>query len=517
MNRTNSTENEHRKVASSKWTRSKQSFWLCQKAGLPVWAYGRGGLIVKQLLFYLKRLPKRFAMAMAVASAVIALPLNSMAAADVRLEGSMGVRNISVDPTSNNQYQESTNASYDQTVEFRVFYHNLEQPDSGKIADDLKVKIDMPTSPNQTQVVKTTISGTNTNTIVDTATVNVGRADAMLEYIPGSAKWQHNPGTRTDSAITETIADNILLEGRVLEDAKPCYEYQAYLYFRAKVSVPGIKVDKFVRVKGETQWSTSNTAKPGDTLQYQIAYKNAGNTVHNKVLIRDNLPPKMQYVAGTTQLKNDGGLRNVADGVTTTGIYVGNYNPGAAAYVLFEVKVPSADQLACGKTEFRNVGVARPEGMNEFYNTAITVVNKECANVPAYSCDLLKVTKGDNRTITISEFKTSAANGATFKDVVISWGDNSDNLTTNNPVGQKHQYAKDGEYTITATARFNVNGQVKEAKSDACVVKVNFAAPTAPTPTVLPNTGAGSVAGIFAAVTAAGAMAHRIVLARRLS
>ncbi len=38
---------------------------------------------------------------------------------------------------------------------------------------------------------------------------------------------------------------------------------------------------------------------------------------------------------------------------------------------------------------------------------------------------------------------------------------------------------------------------------------------TTPTPTVLPNTGAGDVLALFAAVTAAGAVAHRFVLGRR--
>lgn len=474
---------------------------------------------MKQLLFYLKRLPKRIAMAAAIASAVIALPLHSMAADQVRLEGSIGVRNISVDPSSNNQYQESTNASYDQVVEFRVFYHNMELPDSGKVAENLKVKIDMPTAPGTTQVVKATISADGANTITDTATVNINRADAYLEYVPNSTRWDHNPGSRTDARITETIADSIILEGKKLEDANPCYEYQAYVRFQARVRIPAVKVVKQSRVKGANQqWSNNNTAKPGDTMEYLITYQNIGNTKQENVVVRDNLPPKMQYVAGTTYLTNStnpNGVKYNSDNITNGGIVIGGYNPGAGAYVKLEVKVPNADQLACGKTEFRNVGVVRPEGMNEYYNTAITVVNKECANVPTYNCDLLKVTKGDNRTVTISEFKTSAANGATFKDVVINWGDNTDNLTTNNPVGQKHQYAKDGEYTIRATARFNVNGQVKEAQSGACEVKVNFSTPTVPTPTVLPNTGAGDVAGIFAAVTVAGTFAHRLVLARR--
>lgn len=198
---------------------------------------------------------------------------------------------------------------------------------------------------------------------------------------------------------------------------------------------------------------------------------------------------------------------------------IGSIGPGAQAFIVFEAIIADASKLNCGANSLKNIAVVDTDQTGEYNNDAIVTVTKECVSTPTYSCDLLKITKGDNRTVTISDFKTAAANGATFKDVVISWGDNTDNLTTNNPVGQKHQYAKDGEYTIRATARFNVNGQVKEATSEACVAKVAFGTPTTPTPTptVLPNTGAGEVMGMFAAVTAAGAIAHRLVLARRLS
>lgn len=466
-------------------------------------------------------LPKRVA-TLAVLGMAVAVPASSIATTAVAIEGSMGVANVTRGDT---QYKDQVDASYDQVVKVQVYYHNREDENSGKVAENLRVKVDMPTAPGTTQVVRGTISGTNTNTVQDSVTVKLDRADATLEYIPGSAVWRHNTGTNAAPIWTEqVVSDSIVTSGTgiVLENEKPCFNFAATVTVLARVRVPGIQITKQVRVKGTTAWTTTNTAKPGDSLEYQITYKNMGNTTHKSVVIRDNLPPKMQYVPGTTMLANDSGVKSVADGVTTGGIIVGNYGPGAAAYVKFEVKVPNADQLACGVTEFRNVGVARPEGMNEFYNTAITNVTKVCENVPTYSCDLLEVTKGDNRTVTISQFKESHANGATFKDAVIDWGDGSTQLTTNAPVGKTHQYSKDGEYTISATARFTVNGQTKEATSAACVKKVNFTTPTTPPttppvtpPTTLPNTGAGDIIGIFVATTVAGAIAHKFVWASR--
>lgn len=461
-----------------------------------------------------KLLPKRAAVITAAAFAAIALPISSAQAANVRMEGSLGVANVTAGDT---QYKESVNATYDQVVKVQLYYHNQEDENSGKIANDFRVKFNVPTTAGKTQVISGTMSSPDINTINDSVTVNLDRADARLSYVPGSATWKHNAGTNDNVKIVEEkLSDDVVYGGTgiVIEDVKPCFNFDATVTILVRVQVPGITVDKSVRVKGQTEWSKSNVAKPGDTLEYQIAYKNMGNTTHNNVLIRDNLPPKMQYVPGTTKLKNSGGVKNVADGVTTTGIVVGNYTPGAAAYVLFEAKIPAADQLACGPTLFTNVGVARPEGMNEFYNTADTLVVRQCEQkAPAYSCDLFKIEKTTGREIKVTEFKTSQTNGATFKNVVINWGDGSTPLTTDNAVGQKHTFAKDGTYTITATATFTVNGQDKTATSQACNAVVAFGAqPT--TPTTLPKTGAGDVFGIFTAVTAAGALAHRYVNGR---
>lgn len=470
-----------------------------------------------------KLLPKRLAAVAAAAFAVVALPVMSASAANVRMEGSMGVANVTAGDT---QYTKSVNATYDQVVKVQFYYHNREDENSGKVANDLRMKFNVPTTAGTNQVISGSISSPDIDTINDSVAVNLNRADARLSYIPGSATWKHNAGTNDNVQIVEQkLSDEIVYGGTgiVVEDVKPCFNFDATVTILVRVQVPGITIDKYSRVKGSTEWSKSNTAKPGDTLQYRITYQNMGNTTHNNVVIRDNLPPKMQYVPGTTYLyntTNPGGVKYNSDNITNGGIVIGNYTPGANAHVTFEVKVPTEDQLACGPTLFTNVGVVRPEGMNEFYNTADTTVTKVCQpSAPTYSCDLLKIEKTTGREIKVSEFKTSQANGATFKNVVINWGDNTTPLTTNNAVGQKHTYAADGTYTVIATATFTVNGADKTATSEACKAVVTFSTtPTTPTtPGKLPNTGAGDVVGIFAAVTVAGAVAHRYFLGRQYS
>jgi uncharacterized repeat protein (TIGR01451 family) len=483
---------------------------------------------MKLLSRMFNNLPKRLAAAAIVALA-ISLPAIGLAADTVQIEGALGVANVTAGDTT---YKSSVNATYDQVVKYEVYYHNRENPDSGKIAQNLNVKIALPSAAGKVQTATATIKADNSNTVTDTATVNLDRADAYLQFIPGSAVWKHNVGTNDAVNYQETkISDAVVTSGLTLENEKPCYNFSATVTVLARVMVPGVSITKQVEKKGETnKWATSNTANPGDTLKYLITYKNTGNSVQSQVVIRDNLPPKMTLVPGTTYLadaSHPSGVK-VSDAVTQGGINAGNFGAGANAFVTFEVKVPAADQLACGETEFRNVGVARPQNMNEYYNTAITKVNKVCTptnpETPVYSCDKFNFTsENKTRTITVTEFKTSQKN-ATFKNVVLDWGDATTPLTTNAAVGKTHTFAKDGTYTVVATAHFTADGKDVTAAGANCSKSVTFTStpvtpPTTPptTPEVLANTGPGEVFGMFAAVTAAGAIAHRLFLARRLA
>ena len=473
-----------------------------------------------------KKLPKRLFAAVAVTTAIV-LPIHTTAANQVKLEGSLGVANVTAGDT---KYARSVNASYDQVVKLQVYYHNQELPDSGKVANNLRVKIAMPNQPGKSQKVNASISADNANTVNDQVSINLDRSDAYLEYIPGSAVWKHNSGTNENvNFVEQKISDEVVYggQGLVVENAKPCFNFEATVTVLARVRVPGIKVDKTVRVKGEKEWKTSNTAKPGDTLEYMISYQNAGNSEHKNVIIGDNLPPKTSLVPGTTYLANKtnpSGVKYSSDNVTNGGIVIGNYSPGANAFVKFDVKLPKESELQCGVTEFRNVGVARPEGMNEFYNTAITKVEKKCVDKPTYTCDLLEVKQLGGRKVSAT-VKYSATNGAKFKNVTYDFGDRSTPLVTDKTTVE-HEYAKDGTYTIAAKVRFAVNGKEETVTNESCAKTVKFESgkpitpPTPITPTTpneLPNTGPGDIAGIFASVTIAGAMAHRMVSARKES
>lgn len=471
-------------------------------------------------------LPKRL-IAGAIVIAAVALPVSSLADTGVSISAQTGIANYTAGDTT---YSSSVNADYDQVVKVQVVYDNLEAAGSGKTANNLRVKINIPSTPGASQTITTTTSADNSNTVTGSAQVNLDDSTAYLQYIPGSAVWKHAVSANSSQTTEQVVSDDVVYNsnGLVLENENPCQAGSVTVM--ARVMVPGVKIVKQSEVLGQNNaWSNDNTAQPGDTLKYMITYENIGNSAENNVAIGDNLPPNMTIVPNTTTIYNStypNGTPDTSNNITNGGIDIGSYNPGATAYVVFEAKIADASSLACGVNEFRNVGVAQPQGMDAYYNTAVTDVTNNCSSpTPAYTCNLLSLNdNSDARTVAVTNFQYTASNGATFKDAVIDWGDGSTPLTTNNLVGQSHQYASAGNYTVNAVAYFTVNGQTVSAGSQQCSATANFAAATTTGTgsgttgsSQLVNTGPGDTLAIFGAVTAISALGYRFLLGRRLA
>jgi hypothetical protein len=135
---------------------------------------------------------------------------------------------------------------------------------------------------------------------------------------------------------------------------------------------------------------------------------------------------------------------------------------------------------------------------------------------PVYACEMFKLTlSGRKATVT---FLPVASNGATFKDATIVFkadGSIKQKVVTNNKnddgkVGSVHTYDDKAKSLVaTVAVRFNVGDEVKEVACGASAVL------GAATTKVLPDTGAGSIVGLLAAVTIAGAVAHRTFVLTR--
>lgn len=468
-------------------------------------------------------LPKRIA-AGAIVALALAFPVAVSAAQTVTITGSTGVANVTAGQTS---WNSSTSASYNQDIEVQVAYDNTEPAGSGNTANNLRVKINIPTTPGATQKITTTTSSDNSNTITGSATVNLDRSDAYLEYVPGSAVWDHATSPNSNQSTTQKVSDSVVTgaNGLVLENEQPCQGGSITVHML--VVVPGVSITKQSQLNGQSgQWSANNTAQPGADMKYLISYKNTGNTTENDVVISDILPANLTLVSGTTVMTDGSypnGYTEPSDDVIKGGVDIGSYAPGAAGYVEFEAKIAGADQLSCGENTITNTGFAQPAGMARYYATATTMVNKTCTTptTPTYACSAFHVTTGDNRTVTVDTFTFTASDGSSLGSATLDWGDKSTPLTTNNVKGQTHQYSQDGTYTVSLS-NFKVNGNSVDV-SGTCSQEVTFTTPSTPTTpttppvTSLPNTGAGDVIGIAIGAVAAGTIAARLYLGRKLA
>ncbi len=433
---------------------------------------------MNNILNVARYMPKGISAFAAVLLAVI-IPLQVFGANEVTLESQLSVANTSRGETT---YQkEATSASFDETVTFQVYFHNMEAPDSDLVAKDVNLAIDFPTTAGAVQTVTSTIGGSNTNTVVDTASVNINRADASLEFIPGSVQLKHNVGTRSNiNYETIKLGDDFVTnpDGAIIKSEQlPCYEYEATVTFQARIVVEQVQIDKTVRVKGTDAFVTSANANPGDTLQYRLEVKNAGNSVLNNVIVRDNLPPRLSYVAGSTKLKSalfPNGTNVSSDNIVNGGINIQTMSPGGNAFILFEVTVPEVNGLECGTTQFRNVGVVHPEGMNQVFNTADIYVEGEVCEEPQPQTLVCNALTANPTTLRIGEkisFNTDSTvtNGATVSGYSYNFGDGSTQTTG---ATADHTYTAAGDFTASVRVSGVVDGQNVKVTSDNCKVDI---------------------------------------------
>lgn len=201
---------------------------------------------------------------------------------------------------------------------------------------------------------------------------------------------------------------------------------------------------------------------------------------------------KIEYVANSATVYGNhipGGSQKLSNEVVNGGTLVGSY---------------ANDGVVPGCWDFR------------VYVTIEVKVTKVTKETPAYQCKVTDVVVNDEqlRKVTAT-VNGSATNGAEVVGYELNFGDG----TVVAEQSAMHEYAANGSYAITGRVQVKLpNGDVVWADGAECVKEVTFdgETPVTPeTPTTLPSTGVGSLAGIFTAVSAAGAVAHNAISRRR--
>jgi len=279
--------------------------------------------------------------------------------------------------------------------------------------------------------------------------------------------------------------------------------------------VPNYTLNKEVAVKGSATYSKEISVNAAGHVVYRVTVKSTGTAPVTNLVVNDTLPAHVTYVSNT--LTRDGNAVAGTD-FFGKGITVSSLAPGVTTVFQFEAIVGADDLTTCTAATLKNVSNTTATGLPG--NSSSANVNEQCVLVPV--CTNLDITQGDNRTVTISQF-SFADHGATFKNAVVNWGDNTATLPlpANTVIGQTHSFATDQTFTISVAVTFTQNGHDVVATGANCEKPVSFttAPPVTPAaaPTVLVNTGAGSVVGLFAATSAVGAIAYRWFIGRRLN
>ncbi len=230
-----------------------------------------------------------------------------------------------------------------------------------------------------------------------------------------------------------------------------------------------------------------------------ISSSNAGSVTDGMTITcTDGRVVNLSYITGSASQFTSAGSKPVSDSiVTTAGAPVGTNAPDGNVWGCWEQRV---------------------------YVTLLVEV-KEVPKPPVVGDGVCKVTDltvvdQDKRTVRASITGATTGQGASIVGYETNWGDGSAVSTSQTAT---HTYAKDGTYKIVSRVQVKLaDGTLKWVVSDACTRTVTFkpgvppiVPPVTPPTTVLPDTGAGNLFGIFAGVSAASAGAYQIVLRRR--
>jgi uncharacterized repeat protein (TIGR01451 family) len=417
------------------------------------------------------------------------------------------------------------------TVTAKILIHNNadpllnDAPGNPGIARNVNVKVEIPKGVKQVHDVKSTISASNAQptAVYDTLTLSgINDSQFELDFVPGSARLGN-----------QILPDSIFTTGYTMDDQKGCFEYLREITFDMKVTKPGYQIQKTARIKGEdsTKWRKVVNAKRGDLIEWRISFQNIGSTQLNDVAVVDDLPSFTEVTPGSVELVNSNfpnGFKFGSDAVQNNGdqvnVNIDDYLPGSNAFLYLETKIVDAKEIQCGIHQIANVAYVTPAGLGTLNDNAkVNIINEECdkPSKPIYSCDAVRaVLLSKNKYQFTVDTTAEPKDRVSVKTYEFNFGDGSTKLLTDKNVAE-HTYASDGTYKVTVLVNFMVDNQIKQVGGSACEVVVSSTTPpvtppvTPKPPTTLPVTGAGSIAGIMAAVTAIGAYAHRAFTLKR--
>lgn len=287
---------------------------------------------------------------------------------------------------TNGLWQDNQTVTPGKSYVVRLYVHNNAAENLKLVANNVTAKVNLPTTTAKSIEVQGFINSTNASPteVYDHATFNASE-NFNLAVVPGSLKYYNNANgngfTIPESLFTSTGAK--LGYDKMDGNIPGCFQYAGYLTFIVKPQFApknDFTMNKLVSKHGANQWVDNYAAKPGETVDYLLEYKNTGEAQQDNVTFRDTLPTDQSYVAGSAvygNSKTPAGTK-ASDNVTGAGVNVGSYAAGANAWFIFSAKVANNNDLdKCGPNTLTNTASVSTAG-NSKSDTAVVTVNKEC-------------------------------------------------------------------------------------------------------------------------------------------
>jgi uncharacterized repeat protein (TIGR01451 family) len=270
------------------------------------------------------------------------------------------------------------------------------------------------------------------------------------------------------------LSDSVVTSGQFvrIENQQPCFEYEAWVYFRAYVRTPDVEIEKQVSVDG-ADWAEEVMADGGDEAKYLLTVHNTSQATLKSVVVKDSLPENQTYVTGSSMLFNNANPngKSVGDGVVTAnGLNIGDIGPGQVAYVAFRVNVADEAELECGLNKMVNTAHVTA-GTKSDSDTATVKADKICEQeTPEYDCELLATIIDMSARKVSAELTASHSDDVTVTGYNINFGDG----TSVDESSATHVYDNDGTFNIVGKVTFDVNGDSKTATcKDKVTIKVD--------------------------------------------
>ena len=284
----------------------------------------------------------------------------------------------------------------------RLYVHNNNPKGTKAVAKDVSVNFSLGTVVSTEQRVDGYINASNATPSKYWDDVVFKSADGRkfyLDYVEGSALLENNgvgknPGVKLNDAVVTSGAK--IGYDKLNGEVPGCYQYANYITIEVKPVFENTSIEKTVRKLTDDKFSENVKASVGETVEYQIHYKNNNASEVKDVIIKDSLPKNMELVKGSTKLYNTNYPKGATvnnDSIITDGINIGNYKVGGSAYVRFQAKVVDKD-LACGTNRLINwgkadalVGVSTNVKAFAVQDSADVYVEKKCEDKKIHKCE----------------------------------------------------------------------------------------------------------------------------------